>query len=174
MGFLVPATLFAALLSATVQKPPIQFSNPPPSEWVHIDGSKNPELIPEWSVWRSALRTIHIVGQLPTVVATQVSKEEEAIVLTAARENARNITACEERGLKLKPLLETETAAVINRKTQELNLECRSETLRLRDRLLESLRPEGQVALRHWVESIKAGIHVSVPKAELEFYLKPK
>ena len=36
------------------------------------------------------------------------------------------------------------------------------------------VRPDGQVALRQWVEGIKAGIQVSVPKAELDFYLKPK
>lgn len=173
MGFLTPAA-FLLLLCVTVQKPPIQFSIPPPSEWVHIDGSKNPELIPEWSVWTSTLRNINIVGHLPTVVGARASKEEEAAILAAAREHAKNTAACEARGLKLRLLLETDTVAVINRKTEELNLDCRWETLRLRDRLLESLRPDAQVALQQWAESLKAGMQVSVPKAELDFYLKPK
>ena len=172
MTFLVPSILCVILFA--VQQPPIQFSTPPPSEWVHIDGSKNPELIPEWSVWKSAFRNILIGGHLPTVVLTQISKEESAAILAAARENAKNVAACEQRGLMLKPLLETETPAVINRKTEELNLECRWQTLRLRDRLVQSLEPDGQAALRQWVESLKAGIQVSVPKAEFAFYMKPK
>jgi len=76
--------------------------------------------------------------------------------------------------LKLLPLLETETAKVINEKTQALNLDCRRQTLTLRDHSLESLRPEAQTALSQWVEALKKGMRASVPKRELEFYLQPK
>jgi hypothetical protein len=166
--------LFVAPALASAQARPPEFSVPPASEWVHIDGSKNPELIPEWSVWQAAFRSFLLVGQLPTAVAQHISKEEAAMVLGVAKEHGQSMNACEERAMKLMPLLQKETAEVINRKTEALNLECRSRTLRLRDRALDGLGPDGQVALRGWVESTKATIQVSVPKRELDFYLKPK
>lgn len=159
---------------ASAQSKRMEYSIPPPAEWVHIDGAKNPELIPEWSAWQFAFNNVVVVGQLPTAVSQHVSKEEAAVILDAAREQKKNRADCEARALKLMPLLETETAAEINRRTEALNLECRSYTLRLRDRVLESLGPDGRAALRDWVESTKATIQVSVPKKELDFYLKPK
>jgi hypothetical protein len=166
--------LLVCPVHASAQSKRIEYSIPPPSEWMHIDGSKNPEMIPEWSVWQLAFNNIFVVGKLPTAVSRHVTKEEAAAILEAAREQKKNRMDCEERGLKLRPLLGTETIAEINRRTEELNLECRWQTLRLRDRVLESLGPDAQAALRDWVESSKATIQVSVPKAELDFYLKPK
>lgn len=162
----------APLVSAQGRR--AEFSIPSPPEWVHIDGSKTPELIPEWSVWQAAFRNLLLVGRLPTAVERHVSKEEAAMVLAAAREHGRNRAECEARALKLKPLLQTETAAEINRKTEALNLECRWQTLHLRDRVLDGLGPDGQAALAGWVDSTKATLQVSVPKRELDFYLKPK
>jgi hypothetical protein len=174
MGFLRPSTVFVILLAMTVQKPPIQFSVPPPADWIHIDGSKNPELIPEWSVWDTAFRVFHSVGDLPTAVLNAATKEEAAAIQDAATEHGRITAECEERGLKLIPLLGKETPRVINEKTQALNLDCRTRTLALVDRLLERLRPDARAALNQWVESQKKGMRASVPKRELEFYLRPK
>lgn len=172
--------LLAALLALlalpplAAQQPPVQFSIPKPSDWVHIDGAKNPELIPEWSVWKHAFVVFALGSDLPWEVGKHLSNEEAAAVRATAAQHQKDMAACEQKGLKLKPLLATESAAVINLRTQEINLECRWQTLRRRDHVLESLRPDAQVALRQWVEGIKAGIQVSVPKAELDFYLKPK
>ncbi len=175
MHLLSPVIFFLlASLQGTAQKPPVQFSIPPLSEWVHIDGSKNPELIPEWSVWDTAFRTFVTVGNLPTAVLQTFTKEEAASILAAANEHGKITAHCEARGLKLIPLVGKETARVINEKTQELNLDCRRRTLSLRDRSLESLRPDARVALTRWVEELKKGMRASVPKAEFDFYLQPK
>jgi hypothetical protein len=171
---LVAVVVFFTSVPAAAQKPPVQFSVPAPSEWVHIDGAKNPELIPEWSVWKHAFMVFGVASELPTDVMKHLSKEEAAAVRAAAAQHRKDTSACEQRGLKLRPMLETEAVDAVNRKTEELNLECRWQTLRLRDRLLEALRSDGQVALRQWVEAAKADIRVSVPKKELDFYLKPK
>ncbi len=171
---LVAFVALFALHPDAAQKPPAQFSLPAPSEWVHIDGAKNPELIPEWNVWKHAFMVFAVGSDLPTDVIKHLSKEEAAAVRAAAAQHQKDKAACEQRGLKLQALVATESASVINRRTEEINLDCRWQTLRLRDHLLESLGPEGQAALRQWVEGLKAGIHVSVPKAELDFYLKPK
>ena len=175
MQLLLPVLL--VLLGASqgsAQKPRVEFSVPPPSEWVHIDGSKDPELIPEWSVWDTAFRMFVTVGNLPTAVLRMLTKEEAAAIQSAANQHGKITAECEARGLKLVPLVGKETARVINEKTQALNLDCRKQTLSLRDRSLESLRADARIALTQWVEELKKGMRASVPKAELEFYLRPK
>jgi hypothetical protein len=173
---LLSAALLVLLssLQGTPQRPPVEFSIPPPSEWVHIDGGKNPELIPEWSVWDTAFRMFVTVGNLPTAVLQMLTKEETAAIQAAANQHAKITAECEARGLKLIPLLGKETARAINEKTQALNLDCRKQTLSLRDGALESLRADARVALTQWVEELKKGMRASVPKAELDFYLQPR
>ena len=173
--YLLSAALFVFLGSqGTPQRPPVQFSVPPPSEWVHIDGGKNPELIPEWSVWDTAFRMFATVGDLPTAVLHVLTAEEAAAIKAAANRHGTITAECEARGLKLIPLLGKETARAINEKTRALNLDCRKQTLNLRDRSLEGLRADARVALTQWVEELKKGMRASVPKAELDFYLQPK
>jgi hypothetical protein len=157
------------------KKPPqVVFDIPPLSERIQIDGSKNPEMIPQWDAWQAAFQIMEKVGDLPTDLLKQVSREEAASILDAARENAQNLRECEQRALKLVPTLKTEEARLINERTQALNLDCRWQTLRLRDRVLADLSPVGQVALTRYVEFTKAGIRVYVPKNELSFYRLPQ
>lgn len=157
------------------KKPPqVVFDIPPIAERIQIDGSKNPEMIPQWDAWQAAFQIMEKVGDLPTDLLKQVSREEAASILDAARENAQNMRACEQRALKLVPTLKTEEARLINERTQALNLDCRWQTLRLRDRVLADLSPVGQAALARYVEFTKAGIRVYVPKNELSFYRQPQ
>jgi hypothetical protein len=154
--------------------PKVVYVNPPLSERLEIDGRKHPELIPQWDAWRSAFGIIAKVSDLPTDVLTHLSKEEAALVLQAARENGQNHLACEQRVLKLLPTLTTEEARFINERTHEINLDCRWQTLRLRDRVLAGLGPLGQTALTQYVESTKAGMRVFVARNELAFYRQPQ
>ena len=154
--------------------PKVVFDIPPLSERIYIDGSKNPEMIPQWDVWQAAFLIMAKVSDLPTEVLKHVSKEEAALVLAAAKENGQNRLACEERALKLIPTLQTEEAKFINDRTQQINLDCRRQTLHLRDRVLAGLGPPGQTALSQYVESLKAGMRVYVPKNELAFYRQPQ
>src|SRR3954468_8329610 len=60
--------------------PPPAASAQPELEIVHVDGSRSPELIPQWSVWGYVFRIVSGgPRQLPTSVLTLVSKEEEAL-----------------------------------------------------------------------------------------------
>jgi hypothetical protein len=155
--------------------PKIVFSNPPPSEMVKIDGSKNPELIPQWSVWGFAFRVIAGgTKAIPTAVLVHLSKEEAELLRKEADVDGRNDADCRERVIRLVPLLQTEDAKTINEKTREINLDCRWRTLGSRDRVLAALTAEGQAALIDWVESNKAGMQVSVPKRELSFFRQPQ
>jgi hypothetical protein len=154
--------------------PTVVFSRPEAADLVHIDGSKNPEMIPQWNAWESAFGIVALVSDIPTDVAVHLTKEEQAALVAAAKEARDNRRATERRVLELVPLLQTQEAKSINDKTQEITLEYRQQTLRLRDRVLAALGPEGQAALNQWVESTKSGMRISIPKAELEFYRRPQ
>ena len=101
-------------------------------------------------------------------------KEEGTLVIEAAREDAMNLQACQERVLQLMPTLRTEEARFINERTQAINLEFRWQVLRLRDRVLAVIGLPGQAALSQYVESLKEGMRVFVPKKELAFYRQPQ
>ena len=168
-GWLALALVAGLASSPAAQKPP------PGDEMVTIDGSKNPELIPQWSAWEFAFRVI--AGgprDLPATVYQVVSKEEGARVMAAAQADRQRDAACRERISKLHPLLRTAKASVINARQAEIQLDCRSQTLRIRDRLLEQLSPDGQAALAAFVESLKTGTNVTVPRRELAHFQKPQ
>ncbi len=45
------------------KKPPqVVFDIPPISERIQIDGSKNPEMIPQWDAWQAAFQIMEKVG----------------------------------------------------------------------------------------------------------------
>lgn len=160
---------------AQEKKPPqVVFNIPPISERIEIDGRKNPEMIPQWDVWHAAFELMAAKSDLPTELWNVLSKEEVTLVLQAGHENAKNFMACQQRVLQLVPTLQTEEAKFVNERTQAINLEFRWQVLGLRDRVLAALPPPGQTALTKYVESLKEGIRVFVPKNELAFYRQPQ
>jgi hypothetical protein len=58
--------------------------------------------------------------------------------------------------------------------SRPLELERRERTLAVADGLLQRLTPEEAFSLRAWVEASKAGISVTVPKADLAFFRLPR
>jgi hypothetical protein len=176
MGSVAAHPVSAAQAAQDPAKPPpsIIFNIPPISERIEIDGSKNPEMIPQWDIWKAAFLVIDKTGDVPTMVWKAATKEEVALIVQAARENAANERACEARILKLVELLKTDEARFVNERSQALNLECREETLKLSDHLMADLSRQAAAALAQYVESLKAGIRVYVPKGELAFYRQPR
>lgn len=174
--YLFVSLLFAHLAHLQGKTPPkVTFSNTSPSEMVLVDGSKNPELIPQWHAWQYAFRVIAGGPKvIPSLVLVHLSKDEADLLQAAAESEEKTDADCQARVLTLVPLLQTDQVAIVNERTREINLECRSFTLKTRDRVLELLRPQGQAALVEWVESNKAGMQVSVPKRELAFFRQPQ
>ena len=174
-AFAGPAALASADPPATDKKPPQPTRDTPPiSERVEIDGRKNPEMIPQWDVWHAAFELMASKSDLPTELWKVFTKEEVALALEASKENARNFLTCQQRVLKLMPTLQTEESKLINERTQAINLEFRWQVLRLRDRVLAALGAAAQTALSQYVESLKEGMRVFVPKKELAFYRQPQ
>jgi hypothetical protein len=161
------------LLSQSAQKPPASpFSIPGPSERVEIDGSRNPELIPEWYVWETFFRQLHNAGTVPSVLNLTES-ETRALRMEVEAFNKNN-EQCQKQIESLRPLVGIASNSEVNQKQRSIQLECRNRSLDIRDRLLAGVRPEASVALVTWVESLKSGIEISVPKRELAHFRQPR
>jgi hypothetical protein len=146
--------------------------------WVHIDGRKNPELVPQWSIWATAFRTIAggpvSRGRqlIPLTLQEALSATEARLLLSEALEHGRREQACEDRVSKL--AARREAAATVRGENDAIVMECRWQTIHARDRVLRALSPPSQTALSHWVESLKAGKQISVPKKDLAKFLLPQ
>ncbi len=171
------ALLFAlAILSPPgLAASPRPASQPTGAEMLQVDGAKNPELIPQWSVWGYVFRLI--AGgprQLPTSVLRVVSKEEEALVIREADAVQKIDANCQARAVKAAALLDVETRAAVDARVRAISLECRRETLHARDRVLAALNPEAAAALTAFAESTKAGTSISLPRKDLARFLEPE
>lgn len=172
-------TLVVALLMlpagalATAQTPAGPGSSP--LEILHVDGARNPEWIPQWSVWGYVFRII--AGgprQLPTSVLLLVSREEESLVMKEADAAQKVDAGCRTRAFKAAALLGVETMAAVDAKVRAISVECRWETLRARDRVLAGLNPAAATALAAFAESTKTGTSISLPRKDLARYLEPE
>jgi hypothetical protein len=113
-------------------------------------------------------------GALPREVHTLVTKEQTALVLKEAKAVQTIDRACIERAAKFNALLGTERHASLDAKLRALTVECRSATLKARDRVLAALSPEAAAALRQSVEDTKAGTSTTIAKKDLARWLEPE
>jgi hypothetical protein len=150
-------------------------SAPSRPEILQIDGSKNPELIPQWSVWGYVFR-VFAGGprQLPTSVLRLVSKAEESLVMKEADAVQKIDADCQSRLTKVVALLGVESIDAVDARVREITVACRRETLHARDRILASLSPEAAAALMAFDESTKAGTSTSLPRKDLARFLEPE
>ena len=148
---------------------------PPPVELVQIDGSKNPELIPQWSAWGYAFR-VFAGGprQLPTSVLTHVTNLDAALIMKEADAVQKIDAACQARHFKIVTERGARKLEELMKDVRALTLECRWGTLHARDRVLAALSPEAQAALAAFVESTKAGTSVSIPRKDLARFREPE
>ena len=80
-GATIAAFVMSSGATLSGQSPPKPAaSNPfvivPPSERLEIDGSKNPELVPEWFVWETFFRQLHRAVTVPSALDLTVSEEQ--------------------------------------------------------------------------------------------------
>ncbi len=144
--------------------------------YVDIDGSKHPEQVPEWVTWQTAFSTLSLAERSASKAvpeSLEMSDADKQLVFAAASQQAARDAACQKKVDALKPLLGKTEASVINQRTHEIQLECRQRTLDAAESLMKALSPEGQTGITAWLQTIKAGIHVSVPKDELDHFHRP-
>ena len=147
----------------------------PAVQWVKIDGSKNPELIPEWSAWEDVFSTI--AGgpkQLPTSVQERVSQSEADLIRRESDASVKRTADCNARAMALAVVAKKEKQRVIIERTKEIRLECRWANLEARDRVMAALNPEARIAMNEFVRLIKTGTSFTLAKSELSFFRQPQ
>lgn len=147
----------------------------PSNEILHIDGSKNPELVPQWSVWESCFG-LFAGGKkvLPTVLLRQLSAEEPAIVLKAAEAHVKREAEFINDAERLGQQWTKEKAKAMDEELWRIKLDYRRDVLSTRDRLLAALGPESRAALTQFVEGTKASMKITLRKIDLAKFLQPE
>jgi hypothetical protein len=174
----IAACMISSGVSLAAQAPPQQPSpkNPfvivPPSERLEIDGSKNPELIPEWYIWETFFRQLRTAGTVPTALSLTAS--EERLLQMELDQYGKSSQQCQKDIERLRPMIGVAPVKDINEKQRAIQLDCRRRSLDIRDRLLAGVRPEASVAIAAWVENLKTGVEISVPKRELAHFRQPR
>jgi hypothetical protein len=152
-------------------------------EMFTLDGKKNPELVPQWALWRVAFMMIRQAQDIPSDVIFVTSKEEHAVISKDAEADAAFYKDCASRAAKLRepfaasssdPAQMASIARQMQPKFDEIEMECRQHTLDVRNHALAALRPTGQNALTVWVESLKPGFKAVMRKADLPSYRLPE
>jgi hypothetical protein len=173
----ITACVIAGGATLSAQSPPLPSSKNPfviagPSERLEIDGSKNPELIPEWYIWETFFRQLHTAGTIPS--ALNLTTSEERFLQMQLDRYAKSNQQCQKAVESLRPLVGVASNTEVNEKQRAIQLECRGRSLEIRDRLLAGVRPEVSVAIIAWVENLKARVEISVPKRELAHFRQPR
>jgi hypothetical protein len=174
----IVACVIAGVATLSGQSPPQQPSskNPfviaAPSERLEIDGSKNPELIPEWYIWETFFRQLHTAGTIPS--ALNLTTGEERSLQMELEHYATSNQQCQKDVEGLRPLVGVASNREVNEKQRAVQLECRRRSLEIRDRLLAGVGPDASVAIVAWVENLKARVEISVPKRELAHFRQPR
>ncbi len=152
----------------------------PQEETITIDGARNPELIPQWSIWESAFRFIaagtkNLADEgIPTPVYLALDRDQRLTLIKHVDAAIQGQKACETQALKLRERLGSEKFEVLQPKVLDLQMECRRATLKARDGLLAAMPPEGRSALTTFVESMKKGTTITVLKSDLARFRLPE
>jgi hypothetical protein len=162
------------LASQSAQKPSPKnpFVIAGPSERLEIDGSKNPELIPEWYIWETFFRQLNTAGTIPS--ALNLTTDEERFLRMELERYGKSNQQCQKDIESLRPLVGVASNTEVNEKQRAIQLQCRHRSLDIRDRVLAGIRPETSVAIAVWVENLKTGVEISVPKRELAHFRQPR
>jgi hypothetical protein len=174
----IVACVIAGGAALSSQSPPQQpspknpFTIPGPSERLEIDGSKNPELIPEWYIWETFFRQLHTAGTIPS--ALNLTINDERVLSMELEHYATSNQRCQKDIESLRPLVGVASNTEVNEKQRAIQLECRLRSLEIRDRLLAGVQPEASVAIAAWVENLKSRVEISIPKRELAHFRQPR
>jgi hypothetical protein len=173
----IVACVIAGAATLSGQSPPQSSAKSPfavagPSQRLEIDGSKNPELVPEWYIWETFFRQLHTAGTTPS--ALNLTIDEERFLQMELEHYAKSNQQCQKDIERLRPLVGVAANTEVNEKQRAIQLECRLRSLEIRDRLLAGVRPEASVAIAAWVENLKSRVEISVPKRELAHFRQPR
>ncbi len=149
---------------------------------VEIDGAKNPELIPEYLVWSTGFQTLALLkahnirlGE-KFLTSLTLSDHDAALMFTETDRHMARSNRCQEKGAAIFRDMSAQkrTIAEIEAAMKASTIECRWALLMAKDRLLQSMSPEGQDLLVRWMLDERAKVKSFVVKGDLEFFRQPR
>jgi hypothetical protein len=146
---------------------------------VVIKGVKDPQLIPEYLMWRNAFDVLNQASRHNkkfVLHALDLPETDKRIVVIEARAQGEREVACQERQTRRVEALKAADTSMegINKELQQIALACRQEVLDAKDRVMRLLSPESQLILQTWAEERRSGLTVYVFKHEMEWFRLPR
>jgi hypothetical protein len=147
---------------------------PKPPKMVELKGAQ----IPEHAVWR------HVFHQLADAKKKNVEWAIDAIKLPPTEREIflREASAQPQRDAKCQEVMERRVRPLLNSgksmdeilaEQHKVQLECRSDVLAARDRVLTTLSNESQATLRAWINERREGITVTIAENEVAKFMQP-
>lgn len=167
------------LLLTVLIGPDLQVPGSARPDVVVIKGAKDPQLIPEYLMWRNAFDVLNQASRHNknfVLNALKLPEADKRIVVTEARAQGEREIACQERQTRrMEALKAADTPmAGVNKEVQQIALACRQEVLDAKDRVMRLLPPESQWILQAWAEERRSGLTVYVFKHEMEWFRLPR
>jgi hypothetical protein len=153
-----------------------------PSEKIDMDGSKNPQMIPRWVIWRNVFRVVNHLSSPNSrdprspYEQLDVSREDWNVILAEAKHQAEQEA---QKTKEYEPIIQNlqaqkKTVREILAALAPFELAERWEYLAGGDRLMEKLSPESAVRLQRWIdEMIVRGFRMTMARYEYEHFRKP-
>ena len=143
-----------------------------------IDGSKNPELFPEWFIWQQTFIALDRDGsnaRIPVHVELGVSETEAQYLMTEVKgfQDLQAILAKQIREARSTLTAQNKPEGQIRDAIQAHELEYRYKLLEARQRIYEKLSPESMVGLRGWIDRRMSGTKAHLRGRALQYFHLP-
>jgi hypothetical protein len=151
-----------------------------PAGMTEIEGSKNPELIPDHAIWRMVflrLTEIRRRGEEADLAdLLPLDKPDLAALYVEAMKQLTRDEACAAR-YKAKQQALAQAGRSLSSMWQaldELTIECRTQDLDAADRVMDAISDEGRRILSQYIEARRHSMSMLVPDRELRTYRLPR
>jgi len=149
-------------------------AQPKPPKMVELKGAQ----IPEHAVWRHVFHKLADAKKNNVEWALDEVKlppaERELLLREAGAQSRRDAKCQEVMERRVGPLLNSgKSMDEILAEQHKVQLECRSDVLAARDRVLTTLSNESQATLRAWINERREGITVTIAESEVAKFMQP-
>jgi hypothetical protein len=176
---LFSCAVLIAVMSGSVTAQKIDLTGPPPKGMFRIDGQKNPELIPQWLVWRNAFWTLADRKAPPSAYwepfETLTPEESDLLYREAMKQRERDARFEKEVIPEQKRMVAAGADwPVVMQKFYQMEEQYRWTILSARDRVLDGMSPESRRILLAEIDRYKEGISVLLRDEDLEHFNRPQ
>lgn len=174
INFMVVAVICSAPLRASIAVT-VQSGQP---KTLIIDGSKNPELFPQWFAWETFFQSWPMeYGRRATLLRQELglSDQEVAYLQTEVKRfrDAEGRLKRELRSTRVDLLARGKSEDQIRDATKEINLRYRHEVLDGRGRVFATLKPESFKRVVEWIDGRLKGTTIRLRGRTLEYFQQP-